>query len=227
MEDFSIVYSNDTGDKIQLIAFAQESIDTTVPSEKIRVGVLITVPHNEEMVTFNVAMQRIRNNSLVVFTDKNSVLKSKARKQDNSWLREPLKAVSMQIDMVFKPWLIKRLQQLKDSTASLEECLDVISKTNGLARSVIDIDSILNAHRIAAPADVWTMFRRQANTPYNRFDLINILSEYATNCVVGTQKIKLMAEAGSMIATYGDLELRPVWVHWDKQDLSDRLRLRI
>ncbi|MEM3116804.1 MAG: hypothetical protein QW136_00155 [Nitrososphaerales archaeon] len=208
-----------SSERTNSILFNRETHDSAMGP--IRIGIFINIPHDAvEPATFYTAIERTLNHSYFIFDDKNSILKADFYIISDylGWVYESAKAAVQNISNTIKKWLIDRLSQLRETPASLEECIKICEKTNKMACGVIDIESILIKHGLAAPSDAWSMFRRQANTPYNRLELAIILSEYATHMASKDNRFDLMADAGRMILDRGDLESRPVWVAWDMID---------
>ena len=168
-----------------------------IDTNKIKYGLLIRfeVPHT--LKTYPIVVE---HGVPIVF---NKPSKYTIRNDWNDEAFDIIKSSLYQIDM---KWLNHRIFELINATSSMEECLWANSKANG----VIDINTILNKHKIASPADVWPMWRKQANTPYSRFDLARIISERALK----TKDDTLFDEVGKFVIGHGDLEMRPEWVNF-------------
>lgn len=211
-------------DKTWAMVFNPETVETVIGP--IRVGMFLDIPHDAvRPAMFYSVVERVSNRSYFVLPDKGSTLKTDFSMVEDplDWMYESVKSSVKHVGETLTAWLVKRLKQLHGVTASLEECLKVCEKTNGMVERVLDMDTVMTKHGLAAPSDKWTMFRRQANTPYNRLTLALLMSEYATYGADMGSKFSLMAEAGSMILDRGDLESRPVWVSWDKTVARDIL----
>lgn len=210
-------------DRTQLMLFG-EAFATNCGDLKL--GVFANVPHTgTKPAIMYAAIQKVSNGSFIILPDKDSTVKTEINTADPlDWIYTSIKSSVEHINVTLTEWLTKRWSQLHLATASLEECLDVAKRVGPRVLSAIDLDSILTAHKMASPSDKWPMYRKQANTPYSRLDLISILAEYATFVSVD-MKFKIMADAGSMIVQYGDLELRPTWINWNKIDYSNTPRI--
>lgn len=177
----------------------------------LRLGASVGVPHDGQL-TLRVAIISPDKNTIIVLPDKSSSIKINS----DGISINAIDSVLDNFSRTLSRWVSDRWLQLNTISASLEECIKIVLKTNGLARKYLNIDKILTAHGIATPADVWPMFRRQANTPYNRLDLVNILAEYAAFHAPDDIKFELMCDAGTIFMERGDLESRPAWIYWDK-----------
>jgi hypothetical protein len=185
--------------------------------DQLRLGVLADVPHIAGKPCVFYATVECADGSLIVLPDKDSTLKTEVAHSANplDWVYNSIKSSAEHVKTTLQDWVDKRWVQLSDSTASLDECLKVVEKVGSKALDRIDLDKILTAHKMASPSDRWPMYRKQANTPYSRLELLSILADHAKSLSDDT-KFKIMAEAGSMLVQYGDLELRPSWVSYQE-----------
>lgn len=192
----------------------------------LRVGVFADVPHTGKPVIIYAAIERVLNGSFIILPDKDSTVKTDIINTTDplDWVYTSLKSSVEHTNTTLVEWIKQRWAQLYDSTASLEECLDVAKKIGNKILSAVDLNELLTAHKLASPTDRWPMYRKQANTPYSRLDLVCMLAEYATT-IQADLKFKIMAEAGSMVVQYGDLELRPAWLNWDRIDYSNSSKI--
>lgn len=183
---------------------------------ELRIGVLADVPHIAGKPCVFYATVEYKN-SLLVLPDKDSTLKTEVNNNANplDWIYNSIRSSAEHVKLTLQDWVIQRWAQLEDSTASLDECLKVVDKVGSSALTEIDLDRILTAHKMASTSDRWPMFRKQANTPYTRLKLMKLMADHAKTLTDDT-KFKLMAEAGSMLVQYGDLELRPSWASYEE-----------
>lgn len=185
--------------------------------EQLRLGVLADVPHIAGKPCVFYATVECPDGSLIVLPDKDSTLKTEVVNSANplDWIYNSIKSSAEHVKLTLQEWVAQRWVQLANSTASLDECLKVVEKVGNKALEKIDLDKILTAHKMASPSDRWPMYRKQANTPYSRLELLMILADHAKSLTDDT-KFKIMAEAGSMLVQYGDLELRPQWASYEE-----------
>ena len=211
-EQWRVPYNTTDIERTQMMVFTEEFGDS------IRLGVLADVPHTgiKPAIFYSVIE---RNKAFIVLPDKDSTQKTEVINTANplDWIYNSVKASTENVKSTLKDWVTNRWKQMRESTASLEECLKVAEKVGYKVLDNIDLDKVLTAHKMASPSDKWPMYRKQANTPYSRLNLMLILAEHAVTTDVET-RFKLMAEAGSMMVQYGDLELRPRWVTWDQTE---------
>ena len=215
-EQWHVPYHTTDVERTQIMVF------TDVFGDDLRLGILADVPHTgTKPAIFYAVIERISNKAFIVLPDKDSTQKTEVINTTNplDWIYNSIKASTENVRSTLQTWVTNRWQQMRESTASLEECLKIAEKIGYKILGVIDLDKILTAHRMASSSDRWPMYRKQANTPYSRLDLMLMLAEHATTTDVST-RFKLMAEAGSMMTQYGDLELRPRWINWDRVDFS-------
>lgn len=122
-----------------------------------------------------------------------------------------------QILPAFGDQMISRICQADTIKASLEECLSVNTCTDNRYYKDLRIDDALTAHKLVSPADKWTMYRRQANTPKTKLNLVDILASYSTAMTQDlTKRVELSTRAGDELIDRGDLEARPAWHHWEQ-----------
>jgi hypothetical protein len=181
---------------------------------QLRLGVLANVPHiaGKPCVLY-ATVEHV--DTLVVLPDKDSTLKTEVGTNPLDWIYNSIKSSADHVKTTLQNWVSQRWIQLGESTASLDECLKVVEKIGSEALNKIDLDKILTAHKMASPSDRWPMYRKQANTPYSRLELLFILANHA-KLLSDDTKFKIMAEAGSMLVQYGDLELRPSWASYQE-----------
>jgi len=186
-------------------------------SDQLRLGVLADVPHIAGKPCVFYAMVEHVDGLLLVLPDKDSTLKTEVTNAavPLDWIYNSVKSSAEHVKTTLQDWVSQRWTQLNSSTASLDECIKVVEKVGSAALAKIDLNKVLTAHKMASPSDRWPMYRKQANTPYSRLELLGILAHHA-KALSDDTKFKVMAEAGSMLVQYGDLELRPSWVSYEE-----------
>lgn len=211
-EGWRVPYSNVTAENTKLALMTE-----LFHNEQLRLGVLADVPHIAGKPCVFYAMVEHTDGLLLVLPDKDSTLKTEVTNAANplDWIYNSVKSSAEHVKITLQEWVSQRWTQLNNSTASLDECLKVVEKVGSSALDKIDLNKILTAHKMASPSDRWPMYRKQANTPYSRLELLGILAHHA-KLLTDETKFKIMAEAGSMLVQYGDLELRPSWVSYDE-----------
>lgn len=223
-EGWSVAYHTTTAENSQFLLFDNQ---VAKASDEVggafTIGAHVIVPHtNSAPIEFHTAIKRLANSSIFIMQDRESIIKTDPASPVLSHLYNSIRSIIGHIQSTLTEWYKIRWNQLQTTLSSLDECLKVIEYTDGLAGDLINIDKILTAHNQVSLADTWQMFRRQANTPHNRLDLINMVAEYATHHIPIDTKIDMMYKAGDMFRLIGDLESRPVWVAWDNIDLTNK-----
>lgn len=185
-----------------------------------QLGLMVVVPHVPDRgIVVHHAIRRILSNGIATLMHKDATFK--IPNSGTMSVNRTIDSLARQTFGAFKVFAIERLMQIKHVAASLEECLSVAAITKGAAYEPLKIDEALTAHGMVSPADKWPMYRKQANTPNSKLDLMNIISEYAQDQLDSSDALKLMAIAGDIFVTQGDLESRPAWQYYEIIDRSN------
>jgi len=172
-----------------------------------KIGVWATISHiGSQMVSLYPIVSF--DECAMILSDKN--FNNKIRIDNSLNILNQIKSASKYIHTSIKDWVVQRYNQTKQVSASLEECV-IASKFTDHKIS-LNLDEILVAHGIASYADAWAMYRKQANTPYSRYDLMKMI--YNTDI----EQFKKLTEIGRLFTNFGDLEFRPAWLSWRKNE---------
>ena len=188
------------------------------PGSDYDLGLMVIVPHSTRPITIHHAIKRNISNGVAIIMHKDTTYKIENSKTPAE-LSRSINSVARQTLGALKMFAMERLIQIKYVAASLEECLSVAAMTGGAAYGPLNIDEALTVHGLVSPGDKWPMYRKQANTPNSKLDLMNIMSEYAQD-QEPNEAIKLMAIAGDIFVESGDLEARPAWQNFETIDRS-------
>lgn len=217
-----VVGVGDTEDARMVIFRRASSKDDLVqgPGSTYEVGLMLNVPHGDRTITVHHAIKRHLSEGVSILMHKNSTFKLE-NQRDPDLFKRSINNVARQTFNGLKAYVIERLMQIHHVTASLEECLSVVAITKGAAYDALRVDDTLTAHGMVAPSDRWPMYRRQANSPNSKLDLMNVMSEYSRHTKTSGEALKIMALAGDIMVIQGDLESRPAWKNFPTQDRSD------
>lgn len=217
-QQFDIVPNHDETKAVIFKRNPPEAHKLAGPGSDYDLGLSITVPHNSRNIVIHHAIKRNISNGIAILMHKDATFRMENDKTPEELVRS-VNNVARQTFGAFKAFAIERLIQCKHVAASLEECLSVAAMTKGEAYGPLNIDGVLTAHELVSPGDKWAMYRKQANTPNSKLDLMNIMSEYAQT-QEPNESFKLMAIAGDIFVNQGDLEARPAWQYFETIDRS-------
>lgn len=179
-----------------------------------RLGFLVEIPiaYPNTWISIKAAVERLGEVPATIIFDHKE---AKHRAEYNSHPAKTIISLGNRILGTFDEQFSARIRQASAIPASLEECLVTNTKCQNWHYKGLRIDDVLTAHRLASPADRWAMYRRQANTPNTKLDLVDALSEYATMVQDASTRFDLSTDAGDMLIDRGDLEARPGWHYWE------------
>jgi hypothetical protein len=187
----------------------------------LRLGVMLTIPHTATApILLQTAVQRVLSSTVLVLKDRDSTIKTSVPEGSEplNWIYRATKGAVNHFAGSMAEWVLSRWKTVRGITASLEECLKVLDKTKDKAKGMLNPDDLLTKHGLLRVSDKWSMYRRQANTPFTRLDLVNVMAEYALH---SEDPWKAMADAGVLLVERGDLESRPAWLEWNCVDRSN------
>lgn len=202
----------------QFVAFGTSLVKASDDIRRTyRLGMHIVIPlYTIGAILVSASVERCGGTgSILIFDHKEAKHKVNYDNRSPDLIAKSIIDLSNQVLPTFGEQLAKRINQAEIIIASLEECLVVNGKTDSWHYKGLRIDDILNAHRLVSPADRWAMYRRQANTPNTKMNLVDALSEWATTIEDPSKRFELSTAAGSMLVDRGDLEARPAWHHWE------------
>lgn len=219
--DWQLINVVESADDTKVVIFKKnppEIYKLIGPGSEYSLGLAVSVPHSTKSVVIHHAIKRDISNGVAILMHKDATFRMENDRTPDEFARS-INNIARQTLGAFKAFAMERLIQCKYVAASLEECLSVAAMTKGAAYGPLSIDEALTAHELVSPGDKWQMYRRQANTPNTKLDLMNIMSEYAQN-QDPSEATKLMAIAGDIFVNQGDLEARPAWQFFETIDRS-------